>query len=372
MGTGILNQLTDAERGLLEQFRFDAAKFIELQQDLAAGRFPPERNHLTEPFEPPPTQAITPWPDENGETARRWTERGRAALAAGEVGAIVLNGGMATRFGGVVKGVVEVFGGFSFLGVKLRGLRSLGEIPVFLMNSFATAATSAQHLRKHQHFGLPESQIHPVVQRISMRLTPEGDLFRDSAGNVSFYAPGHGDVFDVIAESEALSRFKDRGGKCLLVGNVDNLGATLHPQILGAHLELDRPVTVEVTARAPGDTGGAPTLVGNRVAIIEGFRYPTDFDVGQIPVFNTNTFTINLDAFTNYPMTWFRADKSVEGKPVVQFERLMGEVTSFVDAAYLEVPREGPEGRFLPVKTPDDLDALRPMLEARFRDAITP
>jgi hypothetical protein len=31
----------------------------------------------------------------------------------------------------------------------------------------------------------------------------------------------------------------------------------------------------------------------------------------------------------------------------------------------LVIPREGPDSRFLPIKTPDDLVRLRPVLQAR-------
>ena len=44
----------------------------------------------------------------------------------------------------------------------------------------------------------------------------------------------------------------------------------------------------------------------------------------------------------------------------------MGEVTAFVDATYLSVPRDGAEGRFLPVKTPEDLGAIQPLVRQRF------
>jgi hypothetical protein len=43
----------------------------------------------------------------------------------------------------------------------------------------------------------------------------------------------------------------------------------------------------------------------------------------------------------------------------VQPERLVGELSAFLPTTYLEVPRDGPRGRFFPVKTPDDLEASR-------------
>ncbi|MCK5690837.1 UTP--glucose-1-phosphate uridylyltransferase, partial [Myxococcota bacterium] len=159
----------------------------------------------------------------------------------------------------------------------------------------------------------------------------------------------------------------ENGGKYLLVSNVDNLAATLSPIVIGAHIDAGQKITFEMAPRAEGDKGGAPARLNDHLEIVEGFRFPADFDIAQIPVFNTNTMIINLEATTtDYPLTWYRADKKSEGKDVVQFERLMGEVTAFVDSAFLEVPREGADGRFLPVKTPDDLKILEPVIRKLF------
>jgi UTP--glucose-1-phosphate uridylyltransferase len=48
--------------------------------------------------------------------------------------------------------------------------------------------------------------------------------------------------------------------------------------------------------------------------------------------------------------------KDVEGRRAVQLERLYHEVSAVVPTQYLEVPRRGPHGRFLPIKTPADLE----------------
>ena len=50
---------------------------------------------------------------------------GRDAIARGRVAVAVLNGGMATRFGGDVKGIIEAVGGRTFLEVKLAQARRL-------------------------------------------------------------------------------------------------------------------------------------------------------------------------------------------------------------------------------------------------------
>ena len=56
--------------------------------------------------------------------------------------------------------------------------------------------------------------------------------------------------------------------------------------------------------------------------------------------------------------------KKVDGKPTIQFERLVGEVTSYLDTRFLRVPRSGAQSRFLPVKDPAELESRRPEIEA--------
>jgi len=360
--------LSRHERDVLGRYGFDAPRFAELRAALSQGKFELARNELRHPIAPPTDGDLTQLPADGSAAAKECEALGREALLRGEVAVVVLNGGMATRFGGVVKGVVEVTDGQSFIGLRLADVaRAEGLVTAFLMNSFATDADTQAHLAQHAFFGLGRERVHVVTQGISIRLTPEGELFRDDAGAVSFYAPGHGDLFAALARSRDFARFVESGGKLVWISNVDNVGATLEPRLIGAHLMAKRPVSVEVARRAAGDKGGAPARVRGRVEVLEGFRFPPSFDVGSIPVFNTNTFLLDVGAVkADYPLTWFRADKSVDGQAVVQFERLMGEVTAFVDATYLVVPREGPTGRFLPVKTPQDLEHMRPMIRARF------
>jgi len=150
------------------------------------------------------------------------------------------------------------------------------------------------------------------------------------------------------------------------VSNVDNLGARVDPVVVGMHLLGGRPLTTEV-ARKDGDLGGAPVRVDGRLQLLEGPRFPASFDQELVPVFNTNTALFDLDALDReYDLTWLYVQKDVGGLPAVQLERLYHEVSRFVPTTYLDVPRLGPRGRFLPIKTPDDLeraqDALRELV----------
>jgi UTP--glucose-1-phosphate uridylyltransferase len=144
------------------------------------------------------------------------------------------------------------------------------------------------------------------------------------------------------------------------MSNVDNLAATLDPAIVGAHLTNKRAITVEVAEKAKGDKGGAPARVDGVLQIVEGFRFPKEFDQDSIPVFNCNSFVIDLSSIDRpFGLSWFAVTKEVDGKKAIQFERLVGELTAFLPCTVLSVAREGEDGRFLPVKDPPELEARR-------------
>jgi UTP--glucose-1-phosphate uridylyltransferase len=357
-----LPELPAAQEKLLAQYGFDAVAWQALRADLKAGKFPLARNRVQGTVTPPEPGDIMPWPKAGSPEAKACAAQGQAAIQRGQVAVAILNGGMATRFGGRVKGVVEVTDGHSFLALKLRHVAQTAPgAPVFIMNSFATEKDTLAHLAEHKYFGLDAKQVHCVNQGIAMRLTPAGEPVRDAHGNVSLYAPGHGDLLQAVAQSPAFKAFAAGSGRYLAVSNVDNLAATLSPRVIGAHIAGGRPVTVEVAPRAPKDAGGAPVRRDGKLEVLEGFRFPEGFDMERLPVFNTNTFVFGTAAMQPvYPLTWFRADKEVGGQPVVQFERLVGEITSFVESNYLQVPRDGDDSRFLPVKAPQDLAGIVP------------
>ncbi len=285
--------------------------------------------------------------------------RGEAAIRAGQVGVVVLAGGMATRFGGVVKAVVPAHDGASFLTWKHRDVagvaRALGvQIPMYVMSSFATHDTLLDHVAQ---VGLGDpAPVRIFPQRVALRLTPEGALFHDAEGALSPYATGHGDLVDALRSSGVLAEFRAAGGRVLFMTNVDNLGASLDPALVGLHLELGGAITAEVVRKAPGDAGGAPALLDGVPQIIEGFRFPPAFDPSTIGVFNTNTLWLDAGAVDrDFELPYYRVAKKVGGAPVIQFERLVGELTALVPSRFVEVSREGDDCRFIAVKDPNDL-----------------
>lgn len=368
----VLDELRPETVAILERFGFDVDRFESLQARVAAGELTAASNVVTGAVEPPQADDLTPLPEPGTDTWSDIQEAGLDAIAAGRVAQVVLAGGMATRFGGVVKGAVDALEGRSFLEWKLGETARLAgaigaEIPVALMTSFATDEQTRAHTASRN---LPQPL--SFSQFVSLRLTPDGELFHEQDGSPSLYGPGHGDLFEALRASRTLAELRARGVEVVCVSNVDNLGARIDPVVVGAHITRARPVTIEV-ARKEGDMGGAPARLDGRVVLLETTRFPPGFDHDEIPVFNTNTALIDLEALDRaYDLTWLYVEKAVDGRTAVQLERLYHEITVFVPTTYLVVPRSGPRGRFFPIKTPADLEhsrtALREMLAASVLD----
>jgi len=352
MDGGAMMQTLDDAVTQLGRYGFDAAAHARF----AARAARRTDNAVTGALAVMPRETIAVLPAPDTADHRRLAALGEARLRAGQVGVVILAGGMATRFGGVVKAVVPAHGDRSFLQLKLADVAARGA-RALVMSSFATHDAIVAHTRGHDVDVFP--------QMTALRLTPDGAPYRDAQGVLSPYATGHGDLTFALRASGALARFRAAGGTTLLMSNVDNLGATVDPAILGLHAESGAAITVEVVRKAPGDKGGAPALLDGVPQIIEGFRFPPGFDQDAIDVFNTNTFVLDAAAIDrDFDLPFYRVEKQVDGAAVIQFERLAGELTAHVPTRFVEVPRDGALTRFVPVKDPEELERQRALIEA--------
>jgi len=358
MAVGIA--IDDEARQVLERFGFDDDQLTQFAKRAGEAA----DNLLTGAITAPAADDVSTLPARATPEHAELVARGEQAIRDKQVGVIVLAGGMATRFGGVVKATVPVVEGRSFLELKHADVRHASDrlgaaIPTYVMTSFATHDRIVLQVRDEK-LERDNSKIVCFPQMVSLRLTPNGELFRED-GAVSPYATGHGDLTFALRKSGVLGRFRRAGGKLLFMSNVDNLGATLDPAIIGAHLARGAKITAEVVRKDPGDKGGAPARVDGVPQIVETFRFPPAFDQSSIPLFNTNTFVFDAEAIDrDFDLTFFRVEKKVGDAKVIQFERLVGQTTAFLPSHFLEVPRGGNDGRFQPVKDPEEMKQRLP------------
>lgn len=364
----LTEQLAALPAPLLERLRargFESARLLRWAETVGKDR--DARNRIRGDVQPPTPGDFVDAPAEGSAEHARLREAGLAALVRGEVAFCVLAGGMATRMGGVVKALVEVLPGKTFLDLRLAENEHLARvagarIPLWLMTSEATNRPIREALGARLQAG---DRCATFEQHVSLRLTPEGELFLED-GEPSVYATGHGDLPDALRESGLLGRFIAGGGKTVLFTNLDNLGATIDPAILGWHLAHGGPLTSELVDKVSGDRGGGPVRWDGRLVVVEEFRLPPDFDPSSVPVFNTNTFLASAAALEGLSMEWtyVEVEKKIGDRKAIQFERLVNELTVGLPTRFLRVPRDGLVARFLPVKDVQELELRRPQIEA--------
>jgi UTP--glucose-1-phosphate uridylyltransferase len=355
--------------------QYDRRLFERLLADFRAGALRSDAaSNDSAAYAPVRAEEIDELPKPGSSDHQGCLHLGREALRAGQVAQVVLAGGAGTRFGGMVKGLVPVFKGYTFLDLKLEAARAVGQrygraVTSALMTSDLTDDPIAKHL--HQFWA--EEPVRRFRQQMLPRITPGGVLYRDARGRLSFAPSGHGDFYRAIRETGLADELFASGVRYLFFSNVDNLAATLDPVAVGFHISRGQPMTVEATERAlpgqPPDPGGAPVRVANRIILRE------QVNADQHPLISTNNFTFSLDALMRKRIVLpFRAvKKQADGADVFQFEAVSGEATALLDekgepvlpSAWVRVARTGEASRFYPVKTRADLDKVVRALKSR-------
>ena len=114
MNDALPNQVVD----MIATYGLTGDLIEKLRSETLGPHFDPARNHIRGEVRVPSTTDYDNYSDISSQ--RDLENIGRQAIASGKLALLVLNGGMATRFGGVVKGTVSVDADMSFLGLKLR------------------------------------------------------------------------------------------------------------------------------------------------------------------------------------------------------------------------------------------------------------
>jgi UTP--glucose-1-phosphate uridylyltransferase len=305
----------------------------------------------------------------------------RAALQKAIV--LRLNGGLGTSMGlSRAKSVLEAKDGLSFLDIIARQVLALREahdarLPLVLMDSFSTRDDSLAALSEHPGLdvGIPLDFLQNKEPKLLVDgLTPAS--WPDDPG-LEWCPPGHGDLYTALVTSGMLESLLERGFEYAFMANSDNLGAVLDTRILAWMQAEQVPFAMEVTDRTEADRKGghiARRRSDGRLVLRETAQTPEEDlaalqDIGRHRYVNTNNLWISLraldaamrerDGVLGLPM--IRNAKTVDptdksSPAVYQIETAMGAaIEVFEGARALRVPR----GRFAPVKTTDDLLALR-------------
>jgi UTP--glucose-1-phosphate uridylyltransferase len=294
-----------------------------------------------------------------------------------------LNGGLGTSMGlTAAKSLLEAKDGLSFLDVIARQVLALREehdarLPLVLMDSFSTRDDSLTALSEYSELRSDIEQDFLQNKEPKIRVDDLTPVEWPPDPALEWCPPGHGDLYTALVTSGMLAELLEHGYEYAFVANSDNLGAVLEPRIL-AWIRAERiPFLMEVTDRTEADRKGghvARRREDGRLVLRETAQTPEEDlealqDINRHRYVNTNNLWLDLraldtamrerDGILGLPM--IRNEKTVDpsdksSPAVYQLETAMGAaIEVFEGARALRVPRR----RFAPVKTTDDLLALR-------------
>jgi UTP--glucose-1-phosphate uridylyltransferase len=293
-----------------------------------------------------------------------------------------LNGGLGTSMGMTrAKSLIEAKDGMSFLDIVARQVLELRErsgarLPLVLMNSFYTHDDALRALSAHEALAAdvpPDFVQHKEPKLLVDDLTP---VEWPDDPSLEWCPPGHGDLYTALLTSGMLDALLERGYRYAFVSNSDNLGAVLEPRILAWMAREQIPFVMEVTDRTEADRKGGHIAArpGGGYVLRETAQTPKEDldalqDIGRHRYVNTNNLWIDVQALRDLmheregvlglPLIVNRktVDPGDKSSPeVFQLETAMGAAVGVFDGARpVRVPRQ----RFSPVKTTEDLLALR-------------
>lgn len=323
-------------------------------------------------IKPPPQDLVVPYSDLSNCTDARRKELGSKLVV------LKLNGGLGTTMGCTgPKSVIEVHSGETFLDLTVQQIKGMNEkcgtsIPLVLMNSFNTHDETQKIIQKYSHANVEiltfNQSRHPRILKDNLMPLPS----KFSANDAEWYPPGHGDVYQSLANSGLLSQLLAQGKEYVFISNIDNLGATVDWNILNMMAEKKAEYIMEVTDKTRADVkGGTLIEYEGKAKLLEIAQVPSskveEFkSIKKFKIFNTNNLWLNLKAIDRVLKEDLLADmdiiinpKAVDGKNIIQLEIAAGSaIQYFQNARGVNVPRS----RFLPVKSTSDLFVVQSSL----------
>jgi len=213
--------------------------------------------------------------------------RGREALAAGQLGVILVAGGQGTRLGfDHPKGMYPIgpISGNSLFQIHIEKLvasarRDRVRIPLYLMTSPATHEETVAYCAANDRFGLAEEDLFVFCQGTMPAIDAQtGRILLERPDRVFASPDGHGGMLSALARSGALADVQRRGIEHLFYFQVDNpLVKVPDIEFVGYHLLAESELSTQVIAkREPFEKVGNLVAVDGAVRVIEYSDLPDD------------------------------------------------------------------------------------------------
>jgi hypothetical protein len=416
---------TDRLETLLEKHGFDREQHERIRADLKRSLIGLAQNRLPASAVIEDVRADDVVQAE--ELGGRYSQLGEEALAAGKVAVVTLAAGAGSRWtqgAGVVKALhpfCKLAGKHrTFLEVHLAKSRRVGRayqaaLPHVIATGYLTHRPIEAHLASRQNYAYRAPVLLSPGRAVGLRLVPmvrdlrfaweempqqvldeqaqkvrdslraalmgwarqvgEGADYTDNLSMQCLHPVGHwfeipnlfrnGTLGDLLAQRPQL--------RYLMMHNIDTLGASVDPALLGLHLDRGQCMTLEVIPRRIEDRGGGLARVDGRIRLVEGLAMPREEDEFSLSYYNTLTTWIDIDrlldvfglkrsdlddsdkilaatrrlaariptyiTLKDVKKRWGHGQEDVF--PVCQFEKLWGDMTALpeVDCGFVVVPR---------------------------------
>jgi len=394
------DRLSAAERGQLARRidELDGELFRELQADFrvrraSGGDEKSQWADLAARAASPPAMRL----DGSGVrfTADQARQRGAELLRAGQVGMILVAGGLGTRLGfDQPKGLFPLgpLSNRTLFQILLEQLQAVGRkygvrIPLYVMTSPSTDEVTRSFLSEHRWFGVHAEDAKIFCQATMWAVDDRFERILLESPSSLFLGPdGHGGMLAALAKSGCLADMQRRGLTQIFYGQIDNpLLQVCDELFLGSHVLAGSEMTTQVVRkRDPLERVGNVVQADGKVQVIEYSDLPeesarqTSADgslklwAGNLAVHALDVAFLSRAASQRNSLPFHLAKKKVlfvgedgrliepEKPNAIRFERFIFDLLPLARQAL--VVEVDPAEAFAPVKNSDDEPTDNPRL----------
>ena len=332
----------------LLQAGFDRDQHEQIRADLRSGRIGLSQNRLlsSTTISDVRPQDVT---DLRGKIESKYIDLGKQSIERGEVAVVTLAAGVGSRWtqgAGVCKALhpFHRFAGRhrSFIEVHLAKNRFTteqygGVIPHVFTTSYLTDTPIRDAIARNNNYGFAGPLHVSAGRSVGLRMIPmvrdlrflweetaqqmldaqaqkvrdslrtalmnwareagEGSDYTDNMPSQCMHPVGHWYEIPNMLRNGLLAKLlrENNGLKYLLLHNIDTLGASVDPGILGHHIDGGSTLSFEVIGRRLDDRGGGLALVDGRPRLVEGLAMPSEQAEFALTYYNSMTTWIEID-----------------------------------------------------------------------------